>query len=294
MKLLKLNKNMSTQVRRLATFIKYHNGFVIGLILTLFASATIFAANTEIADTVIGEEITTEQGIDNSQIINADLETFDLRMKIENVTEDEENYYIDYSFQTLGVKDNVWQTINRANVMTVSKISIAGKDLGLYVQAQLSHIAKNELTYLKQAQTAETEKGLTQIVRTTEYTGLIGLILDTKTQTLSGYDPVVKTEVIEPVKPEEQEEIPQEEIIEETVPETPATTTQEIGGGSFAPQGEAQTSGEDAVIEGETDTGAQAETEEQTQGEEPQESVPASVIEEIPDAGTAATSTEEG
>jgi len=220
-----------TLKNKIVDFVKYHNAFTVGLALALFCTGAIFAASPEARDAVLSKEIITVRGVDNSRIINADLENFDFQMKIENVAEDETNYYIDYSFQTLGVKNNVWQIIARANTMTVGKASIAGQDLGLYVQAQLANIAQNELAYLKQAQAAEREKGLTQIVRTTKYSGLIGLVLDMKNAVLPGYEPVVKPEPLELAQETtpQQPEMPQEpELLQEPVLAENATTTEEI------------------------------------------------------------------
>lgn len=224
---------------RALDFVKYHNGFVVGLVLALFGGAVIMAASPEARNAVIGEEIITEQGIDNSQIINADLENFDPRMKIDNVTEDQTNYYVDYSFQTFGVEANEWQTVNRNAKMTVAKESLSGQDLGLYVQTRLADIAQNERAYLKQAQAAEIEKGLTQITRATQYTGLIGLVLDVKNAVLPGYDPVVKPA---PVKLAQNIETPQPEepeIITESESAQNATTTEEIA--AAAPDNQTQT-----------------------------------------------------
>ena len=218
-------------------FVKYHNGFVIGTVFALLGGGAIMAASPEAREAVLGKEIIIAQGVDNAQIINADLENFDFQMKIDNVTEDWTNYYVDYSFRTVGVEANVWQTIVRNAKMTVAKDALAGADLGLYVQAQLANIAQNDLAYLKLAQAAEREKGPAQIIRTAEYTGLIGLVLDVKNAVLPGYDPVVKPE---PVKLTQEIQEPQRpETIQEIVPAPNATTTEEA-----APQ-----DGEDAQDE---------------------------------------------
>ncbi|NCB08943.1 MAG: hypothetical protein EOM73_12360, partial [Bacteroidia bacterium] len=95
---------------------------------------------------------------------------------------------MDYSFRTLEIQDNIWQEAQRRSSMAIDKLSLAGKDLGLYVQEQLVQIAQNEQNYLKQVQAAETKKGPTQIARAAEYTGLIGLVLDAKNAILPGYD----------------------------------------------------------------------------------------------------------
>jgi hypothetical protein len=217
--------------QKIITFIQYSNAFTVGLVLVLFGAGVIFAASPEARQAVseaIGQEVVTEQtGVDNTAILAADLSAFDPQMKIEAVSEDEKNYYVEYSFSTLGIQDNVWQPISRKLSMIIDKLSLQGGDLGLYVQKQLNEIAQNELVFLKKVQTAEIAKGKTEIAQTTEYTGLIGLVLDVKNAILPGYEPVVApndqlSAVNNPVSP--------------VVPAEPgnpsnATTTKETTGG---------------------------------------------------------------
>lgn len=181
-------------MQKIINFIKFHNAFAIGLILIFVFSGAIFASE-DFHDAVIGEEITTQTGIDNAQLLATDLESFDLDLRIDNVLEDEENYYIDYSFNTLGIKDNTWRLLVKRATMTVSKAALGDKDLGLYVTEELGEVADYELAYLKEVQTAEKEKGKTEIVETREYTGLVGMVLDIKNKVLPGYEPVVEPPV---------------------------------------------------------------------------------------------------
>jgi hypothetical protein len=212
---------------KIINFIKYNNAFTIAMAMVLFGGGAIFAASPDARDAVIGKEIVKVAGIDNSVLLNADIDNLDLRMKVENVREDTDNYYVDYSFSTFGIEGNIWQTISRKAQMIVSKASLAGQDLGLYVQSQLANVAQNEIAYLKQAQSAEKEKGLTQIVRTTEYSGLIGLVLDAKNQILPGYEPVVKPEPSELAQNTEQQQ-PQPELpLDNQLDQQNATTTVE-------------------------------------------------------------------
>jgi len=187
-----VRKNIS---QKIIDFIKYHNAFTIGLILIFVFSGAIFASE-DVKKAVIGEEIITQTGIENTQLLEADLDNFDLAMTIEAVSEDESNYYIDYSFNTLGIKENVWQPLIRKVTMTVSKLAIQGKDLGLYLTEELGEAADYQIKFLQEVQKAEREKGETKIVETAEYTGLIGLVLNTKEKVLPGYEPVIEPEVV--------------------------------------------------------------------------------------------------
>ncbi|MFC1663744.1 PKD domain-containing protein [Patescibacteria group bacterium] len=177
-------------MNRIINFVKYHNLVPIILGLVLVGTAGAFA-NEDIRDAVIGKEIIIEQGIDNSQILAADLDNFDMTLQIKNILEDDERYYIDYTFKTIAIKDNIWQEVIKEKKLTVLKASLGNGDLGLYAQEELSEVADYELSYLKKVQIAEKEKGMSKLVASVEYTGLIGLVLDVKEKVLPGYEPVI-------------------------------------------------------------------------------------------------------
>ena len=181
---------MNNITQKIINFVKYHNGFTIGLILVFVFSGAIFASE-DVRDAVIGEEIITETGVDNSYLLLAALDNFDVNLTIDNVLEDEKNYYIYYSFNTIAVQDNVWQPIIKSEKFTVNKEVLGKRDLGLYLAEELGEAANSEIVYLKKSQETEIEKGKTLIVKTLEYTGLIGLVLDTETKVLPGYEPVI-------------------------------------------------------------------------------------------------------
>lgn len=188
--------------QKITNFIKYHNSFAIGISLVLVLSFSAMASE-DVRNVVIGEEIITEQGIDNLQLLYADLENFNINLKINNVSEDEENYYVDYTFNTIAVRDNIWQPVIKLEKFTVNKNALKNRDLGIYLAEELSEVARGEMAYLKEAQKTERERGMTQIVKTTDYTGLIGLTLDLKNKILPGYEPVIKLpEIVVQLQPE--------------------------------------------------------------------------------------------
>jgi len=193
--------------QKIIQFIKYHNAFTIGLALAFVFSGAIFASDAA-REATIGKAVVEQQGIDNSAILAADVDNFDFGMTIIGVSEDTQNYYVDYVYQSLAIRDNVWQTLSRQATLTVSKSALTDRDLGLYVAEELGEIVDCERAYLKEVQELEDKKGQTQIVQTTTYTGLIGLTLDLKNKILPGYEPVVKPPVAE---------IVQEPIVQEPV-----------------------------------------------------------------------------
>jgi len=181
-------------MNKIIYFIKYHNAVPIILGIILLGTAGAFAQE-DVRNTVLGQKVESVQGIDNSQILSADLDNFDLGLKIENVTQDEKNYYVNYAYKTLAIKDNAWQEVLQQKTLTVDVKSIEGKDLGIYVQDELAEVADWELNFLKRVQTDEKKNGLTRLTASVDYTGLIGLVLDAKDKILPGYKPVVTEEI---------------------------------------------------------------------------------------------------
>lgn len=177
--------------KKIIQFIKYHNVFVIGLLLIFVFGASVLASDT-IREATIGKAVVEQEGIDNSVLLAADLDDFDFVMTITGVTEDAQNYYISYTYQTLAISDNVWRMVGRGDTLTVSRLALGDRDLGLYVAEELGEIVDSELAYLTEVQTAEEQKGQTFVQETTKYTGLIGLVLNPVTKQLPGYEPVVK------------------------------------------------------------------------------------------------------
>ena len=157
----------------------------------MFVFSGVIFASDDVRETVFGEEIITQTGVDNARILSVDLENFDLELQIFNINEDEENYYVDYIYKTLGIKDSVWQLVVKEKHLTVSKQTLEDRDLGLYLIEELGEVADYELSYLKEVQTAEQEKGISKLTATIDYTGLIGLVLDVKEKILPGYEPVI-------------------------------------------------------------------------------------------------------
>ena len=167
------------------------------VVVIAFVAVASAVADEDTRNKVIGEEVVEKNGVDNTALLAADLDSFDLAMKIVGALEDEDNYYIDYQYKTLAIKDNVWQEVLYQKQMTVSMKSLEGRDLGLYVMEELGEIIDYQLAYLKEVQENEADKGETRITEVKEYTGLIGLVFDTETKELPGYEPIIKPVVSE-------------------------------------------------------------------------------------------------
>ncbi|KKQ77859.1 MAG: hypothetical protein A3A96_00530 [Candidatus Zambryskibacteria bacterium RIFCSPLOWO2_01_FULL_39_39] len=182
--------------QKILNFIKYNNAFTIIIGLLFFGSGVAFATSPDVRESVYTSSETVVS-IDNSLIVSADLDNFNFNLRINSITEDEKNYYATYTYQTLVVENSIWQNKEIEKVLTVNKEALDGKDLGLYVAKELGENVSYELSYLKRVKALEKEKGESQKIVTTEYSGLIGKLLDPKEQVIEGYSPVIPEVVLE-------------------------------------------------------------------------------------------------
>ena len=173
---------------RFLHFLSYHNAVPIALGVLFLGAGGVFAAtNPE----VIYSEEETVISIDNTYLVNKDFETFTPQVRIVDVSEDEEYYYVDYQFETIDLEDYVWQDVRKSEEMKVSKDDLGPyRDLGIYVMEQLQQKVEREIAYLKEVQEIERRQVSNKTVATA-YGGLVGALLNDTTETLPGYTPVV-------------------------------------------------------------------------------------------------------
>ena len=174
----------------LIRFFRYDNTVpLVAIGLVLFAGGA-FAASPEARDAVLrAEEMIVS--IDNSYIVDLDLDSYTPKIQIVDVKEDDDNYYVSYTFTTIDLANNQWQEVPKDKMLTVAKNALGGKDLGLYVTRELSEVIALETTRLKETQAIERNLGISQAVVATTYSGLIGKFLDSKEEILPGYTPVI-------------------------------------------------------------------------------------------------------
>ncbi len=178
---------------RLWRFFKYNNAVPIVLSLLLLSFGTTLAASPEIRSEVAASVFSSQTrvlSVDNTYIANKDLSSYTPRAIIAGVSEDPEFYYVRYSFNTIDIKNSVWQDVTKDELIKVQKTALRGGDLGLYVTRELRQRIDRELDMLRQTQQIE-KVHVSQEVIATVYGGLIGKFLDDTTETLPGYVPVV-------------------------------------------------------------------------------------------------------
>ncbi len=172
-------------------FIKYNNLFPIILMAVFLGSGLTLAASPVIREGLISSQETVHSA-DNSYIIAINLDNYDFHLKINNVTEDALNYYVDYTYRPITLNDYVWQEVTRQKNLVVAKIALGDRDLGGLVSEQLGQMIDSELNYLREVQKIEIAKGQTQKVVSTKYAGLIGGLLSSSDKVFADYVPVVQ------------------------------------------------------------------------------------------------------
>ncbi len=169
-------------------FLQYHNAVPIALgILVLGGGSAFAAANPE----AIYSAQETVVAIDNTYIAAKDFSNWTPKAQIVSVTEDEDFYYVTYKLSTIDLVDAVWRDAVKEQAMKVSKADLGPyRDLGLYVTEQLKQVVDRDRALLVETQEFE-RRAVSQKTVATIYGGLVGQLLDTSTETLPGYIPVV-------------------------------------------------------------------------------------------------------
>jgi hypothetical protein len=179
-------------LQKILHFIKYNNATVIILAVILILGGGALAAGPE----AIGQKQTSVQGVDNTALLAADPENFNMDFKIENIEQDGEYYYVTYSYLDLAILDNAWQYQLNSKTQKVSqKIK---QDIGEYMAKFLAKHHEARMRELKQEKSQAEAQGLEKREQVTEYSGLIGKTLDVVAAVFPGYEPVVKRELPAP------------------------------------------------------------------------------------------------
>ena len=180
-------------MKKIIHFIKYNNAFTIILALVMFSAAGALANETS-REAIVGKTVVTRTGMDNTGIISADLDGFNMGLKIKSAREDDKFYYVNFDYNAIDAKDGVWQTVKKEKNINVSKIRLGDMDLGLYLAEELKQLTEREMAYMKEVQSIEKNKGAQKQVESVEYTGLKGLVFNDETKEIAGYNPVKEKE----------------------------------------------------------------------------------------------------
>ncbi len=181
-------------MKKIIKFIKYNNAMVLILAIILLLATSALA--TETGRAALGKEEIWIQGIDNTLLIEADLDNMNMDYRIEKIEQDDEYYYVTYTFIDLVKTNNAWQYQLQEKIRKVSKK--AKKDLGLYLAEELSEEYEQRIKELKDEKDRALEEGLIKRVEVIAYSGLIGKTLDLASKVFPNYEPVEKREMPSP------------------------------------------------------------------------------------------------
>lgn len=178
--------------KRIIHFIKYNNAIVLILVLIFVAGSGVFA-QTEAGQEFIGEKTTRVEGRDNTLLLEADLEAFDMDYRVERIEEDEQYYYVYYTCIDLVETASAWEYQLNEKVRKVSK-KLKG-DLGEYLAEELKEEYQARIKELKAEKAKAETEGQETRTEVTEYTGLIGKTLAVAEKVFPGYE-AVKAEAL--------------------------------------------------------------------------------------------------
>jgi hypothetical protein len=179
-------------------FIKYNNLTVIVILAIFLISGGVFA-QTDAGQAVIGEKQTNITGVDNTLLLEADLDNMDMDFSIERIESDEKYYYVTYTYLDLEKQNNAWQYQIKEKIKKVSKT--LKKDLGQYLAEELKEEYEARIKDLKNEKDKELMQGAETRIEATLYTGLIGTTLEMAGKIFPGYEPVKVREIPSPSIP---------------------------------------------------------------------------------------------
>jgi len=186
--------------------IQYHNATIIILIVIVFILGTYVFAQTDAGQEIIGAKQEKVISVDNKELLSADLDNFDMQFKIldilsDNASSTPENYYVSYAYRNLILENNIWQWQDKTKTLEIPQNFLENKDLGAYIAEELSEVAFWRQKELKEEQAKAEKIGPTEKKVVSEYSGLIGKVLDLKAAVFLGYEPVVEEALIAPGEP---------------------------------------------------------------------------------------------
>lgn len=181
---------MEDKDRSIANFIKYNNTVPIVLGLLFFSTSATFAATPAARDAVYKAE-TQVASVDNRYLLATNIDSYPFSMKVTEITEDSEYYYLAYDFNTIDVVDAVWRDTTRKSVLRISKALLGNGKLQAYAESELAQVRSQEISRLNETKKLEKSIGYSQKIVATVYTGLIGKLVRPTEEIMPGYESVI-------------------------------------------------------------------------------------------------------
>lgn len=196
-------------LNKILYFLKYNNLTVLLVSAIFLAGAGVFA-QTPTGEELIGMEQKRIEGVDNTLLLEANLDSFKMDFKIEKIEEDAKYYYVTYTFLNLTNRDNAWQYSVQEKIKKVSKK--LREDLGIYLANQFKQEYEAKIKDLKIEKERAEELGSQTRTEVVDYSGLIGQTFDLAGKIFPGYEPEKKYEIPSPAIPPEILQLSSNEI----------------------------------------------------------------------------------
>ena len=183
--------------KKAINFIKYNNAALL-IFVAIFLIAT-GALATETGRDALGSRDTRIEGMDNTLLLEAQLDKMDMDFTIEKLEEDENYYYATYTYIDLIKKNEVWQYQMVEKGLKVTKKLKA--DIGEHIAEELSEVYEKRIRELTEEQKRASEEGESKRVEISEFDGLLGATLDVAGKVFPDYEPVTRITLPSPVLP---------------------------------------------------------------------------------------------
>lgn len=163
-------------MKKLLDFLKYNNAVPFLFFALLLGAGTALATSPQLRQSVFAPEgavpNTVPEQTDTSKLLDLNIKTLDLDLRIDTLTEDGLNYYVSYSYQTWGVVDSAWQEMRKVGKMDIPKALLGKRDLKTYLIEQIGQVMDREVAYLGESQTIARETAVPK--QSSKYASLVG------------------------------------------------------------------------------------------------------------------------
>ena len=163
--------------------------------------------------------------VDVSLILSIDFDKFNTNLQITDITDDDDSYYSKYQFNSLAIRDKVWQEVTKEKSISVTKARLDERDLGDYLSEELGEVVDNEIIFLKEVQKIQIAKkakadALAVEIKNklTEYETLVGKVLDVENEEFGDYIPIKKSKEVATVVKEDVDNVTDSGVVDNEAP----------------------------------------------------------------------------
>lgn len=166
-------------MRSIIDFIKYNNAFLIILAVILLGTGAAFAANPKLreavmfSDTTVSQPFVAPKAADAANLLKADIDEYDISVRIDKITETKEMFAVEYSYNTYDIVGGIWQETRKNRRLDVPKALLGKRKLTEYLSEQIGQIVYQEIAYLDEVRTVAVGED-TAKPRISKYAGLVG------------------------------------------------------------------------------------------------------------------------